>query len=401
MTKLSIIYFYQYFGTPKGGWSTRAYEFARRWAAKGHTVTIVTSVYDKSDHRCKGFLSRQEIDGIDVVTVNVTLSNKHGFAYRLYTFAAYAMASSFIALTERYDVVLASSGPITVGFPALTGRYLKRKPLVFEVRDLWPEGAVQLGVLRRCWAQRLAYALERRCYRAATEIVTLSKDMTRSIEDRFRCMNVHTVPNAADVDLFQSARAFEPLPEPCRNKKLVLYTGSLGIMDDVGQILQAAGELKRRENDEVMLVIIGDGQERIRLETEARSMSLQNVIFLGLRPKIEVAQWLRRAVAALVVFKNVAVLDTCSPNKMFDAFAAGVPVIQTTQGWIKSLLSREACGITVLPNDPGSMADAIALVSSNQILREKLATNAGRVARSLFDRDQLAQQMLDIIITAA
>ena len=111
---MKILFFYQYFTTPQGSWSTRAYEFARRWVAAGDEVTVVTSVYDKSDLRPRGFVERFEIDGIDVRVINVRLSNKHGKLQRVATFLWYALISSWFALAVSAGVVLASSGLITV-----------------------------------------------------------------------------------------------------------------------------------------------------------------------------------------------------------------------------------------------------------------------------------------------
>ena len=144
---MRIVYFYQYFGTPKGSWSTRVYEFTRRWVQSGDSVTVVTSVYDKSDLKPDKLVSRFDIEGIDVRVINVKQSNKHGKWLRFFTFATYAAFSCWYALFLKADVVVASSGPITVGLPGLVARYLRRIPFVFEVRDLWPEGAVQLGII--------------------------------------------------------------------------------------------------------------------------------------------------------------------------------------------------------------------------------------------------------------
>src|SRR5687768_5483385 len=141
---MRIVYFYQYFTTPAGSWSTRAYEFARRWVEAGHSVTVVTSVYDKSGMKPKGMIDRFEIEGIDIRVINVRLSQKHGKALRLLTYGVFAIVCCLYALCLRADVVIASSGPLTIAIPALVARYLRRRRFIFEVRDLWPEGAIQL-----------------------------------------------------------------------------------------------------------------------------------------------------------------------------------------------------------------------------------------------------------------
>lgn len=397
---MKILYFYQYFTTPSGSWSTRVYEFTKRWVAAGHHVTVVTSVYDKSDLRPRKKLDRLDVEGIDVRVINVGLSNKHGVLRRLVTFAAYSLVASWYAVVLPADVVVASSGPVTVGVPGLAARFVRRRPLVFEVRDLWPEGAIQLGFLRSRWAQRAAHLFTRVCYRHAGAVIALSPGMADGVKRESPAAKVVVVPNACDVGLF-GGQAAEPDPGWANPGKLVVYAGSTGLMDDCSQIVDAAGELKRRHRTDIQLAMLGDGSERGSLQERASREDLGSLHFLGLLRKTDVVGWLQHAACALVVFKNVPVLDTGSPNKLFDALAAGVPVIQTTQGWIKDLLEDERCGITVPPNDPEAMADAIERLVDDPALRAEMAANARRVALEQFDRDLLAARMLGVLKSAA
>lgn len=398
---MNILYFYQYFTTPKGAWSTRAYEFTRRWVKAGDRVTIVTSVYDKSDLATDKFLASLDVDGIEVRVINLRLSNKHGFAVRVWTFFAYAMIASWYALTLKADVVVASSGPITVGIPGLVARYLRRRPLVFEVRDLWPEGSIQLGVLRNKLAILLTRFFERRCYHAASTIVALSEGMADWIRAHHRVDHIVVIPNASDNELVERVRGTTRVPEWAAGKNLVLYTGTLGLIDDCGQILDVARVLEARGTKDLEIVLIGDGKERAQLERRKTELALQHVHFLGLMSKEDVTRWLGSACCSLFVVKNVPFLATASPNKLFDAFASGVPVVQTTQGWIKDLLQREECGITVAPGNPEAMADAVLRIVGEERLRTSMAGNAKRVARDLFDRGLLANKMRHVLMDAS
>jgi glycosyltransferase involved in cell wall biosynthesis len=394
---LRVLYFYQYFTTPKGAWSTRAYEFARRWVECGDEVTVVTSVYDKSDLRPSGLVERFDVDGIEVIVLNIRLSNKHGIAQRLYTFAMYALLASWYAIRVSADVVVASSGPITVGIPGVIARYVRRRPFVFEVRDLWPEGAIQLDILRGQVPIRLARWFERLCYRTASSVVALSKGQADWIRRDHALDELHIVPNASDNALVEAVGRLEQRPDWAEGRHLVLYTGTLGLIDDCAQILDIAHLLQERGRDDVQFVIIGDGKERAPLEQRAAREVLDHVHFLGLKPKEDVMRWLQEATCALFVVKDVPFLATASPNKLFDAFAAGVPVVQATQGWIKDLLDRERCGLTVPQSDPAAMAEAVLRLVDDPDLRESMGANARRVAREEFDRDLLAEKMHGIL----
>src|SRR5690606_34513983 len=174
---MRILYFYQYFGTSKGSWGTRVYEFARNWVREGHDVTVVTAIYSKSDLKANDLLETQFHEGIRVKVINVLIDNKKSIPQRVFDFLKYTFFSTWYALTLPADVVIASSGPITVGFPGLVARYLRSRKLVFEVRDLWPSGAVELGIIRNPFIIKLSYWFERRCYAAARHIITLSPGM--------------------------------------------------------------------------------------------------------------------------------------------------------------------------------------------------------------------------------
>jgi glycosyltransferase involved in cell wall biosynthesis len=399
---MKILVFYQYFTTPKGAWSTRVYEFARRWVREGHEVTVVTSVYDKSDLEPEGLIDRVDVEGIDVRVINVKLSNKHGIGARLLSFAWYAVAASWYAVTLEADVVVASSGPITVGVPGLMARWIRSRKLVFEVRDLWPEGAIQLKKLNWPVWIFLARRFEAFCYRSSRVVVALSVGMMEDIKRRFPNSKVVVVPNSCDNELFSGGEVCagaDGIDLPA-DRRTAVYTGTLGTMDDCGQILDAAEVLVGRGRTDISFVLIGDGSEKESLEQRVSRDGLINVSFTGLMPKTDVVGWLRAATCALLVFRDVPVLATSSPNKLFDALAAGVPVIQNTDGWIQTMFESEQCGLSVRAGDRESLANAITRLCDDSALRERLAENARRVALDRYDRGKLAANMLDALSEA-
>lgn len=180
---MKIVYFYQYFSTPKGAWCTRLYEFAKEWVEQGHEVTVVSSVYSKSDLEAKKLIEDQYFEGIHVKVINVLIDNKQSFLKRIWSFIQYGVLSSYYALTLKADVVIASSGPITVGIPGLLAKYIRGRKLVFETRDLWPEGAIELGIIKNSLLKKIAYWFEKICYKASSYIVTLSPGRLHTEEE--------------------------------------------------------------------------------------------------------------------------------------------------------------------------------------------------------------------------
>ena len=393
---MKIAYFYQYFGTPKGGWSTRVYEMTRRWVDAGHDVTVVTSRYDKSDLEPEGFITRLDIEGIDVILINIKLSNNDGFIARVLSFLLYALVSVYYALRLEFDICIASSGPITVGLSGLAAKILRRKPFVFEIRDIWPDGAVQLGVISNPTIIRVAQWFEWLCYARADFVVACSIGQGDHVKRRLAGKEVLVIPNASDNDLIARIDGGDlERPEHLEDKKLVMYTGTLGLMDDCAQLVEAARVLQERGRDDIAMLFIGTGNERTELEALAERYDLSNLHFFGLIPKEKVVKWLKQARASFYTVKDVPVLHTGSPNKMFDAFAAGVPIIQVSKGWIWELVEAENCGLNAEIDSGESIADAIERLCDDDALFETCAQNAKRLAETQFDRGNLAKLYLE------
>jgi glycosyltransferase involved in cell wall biosynthesis len=336
----------------------------------------------------------QEFEGIKVKVLNIPISNKQPFTKRVLTFLKFAVLSSWFALRLPADVVVASSGPLTVGIPGLVARYLSRRRFVFEVRDLWPDVSIEIGALRNPLLKWGARQLEKRCYRAASLIVTLSPGMAAHIRDRHGIDRIISVPNAADNDFWQVRDLQWEPPAWARDRKIALYTGNIGSVNNSALLFDAAVELQRRGREDISVVLIGDGQERDALVQKAEDMSLSTFRVLGLMPKTELRHWVQRCLCALVPLSPNPILDTSSPNKLFDALAAGTPVVQTTNGWIKTFVAENECGFTVSASDPGQLADVLISLAESEEMQRRMGENAKRVAQTQFDRDQLSNRML-------
>ncbi|MGA0560267.1 glycosyltransferase family 4 protein [Larkinella sp. VNQ87] len=385
---MKIIYFYQYFSTPKGSWGTRVYDFAKRWTEEGHEVTVVTSIYAKSDLKASRWSEEQLIDGIRVKVLNLEINNKQSILRRIWTFLVFAVWSSWYALTLPADVVVASSGPITVGLPGLLARYVRGRKLVFEVRDLWPDTAILMEALPNKLAQKLAYWFERQCYRAAHLIVALSPGIQQNIAKRYGFTHSISVPNATNLDLFGTPVPSVNLPDALSGKKVVIYTGNIGAVNNSGLLYETAKVLQNRSD--IVMLLIGDGQMKQALQDQLKQDALPNFLLYDLMPKNELVAYVQRAWLAIVPLKRAPLLDTSSPNKLMEALAAGVPVIQTTEGWIKQFLEEHQCGFTFSSDDPNELANLLIKLADDPAWRQPMGQRAARVARHLFDKNQLA-----------
>ena len=392
---MKILYIYQYFSTPKGSWGTRVYEYAKEWVEKGHEVTVVTSIYSKSDITAEKFIERKIVEGINLIILNIRIDNKQHPLQRIWTFIQYSFMASWFALRNRYDVIISSSGPISVGIPGLLAKKLRKKKFVFEVRDLWPDTAISMGFVKKRWMQKLMYAFEKMCYNNSDLIVTLSPGSKKNIEERYSKYNIISVPNSANISLF----GVDNVPENVKGLKkdsYAIYTGNIGPVNNSRMLFGAAKILKNHGNADIKIVLVGDGQEKEMLKKEASEQGLEDYfIILDLMPKEDLVPLVKNSIASLIPLANKPLLDTSSPNKLFESLAAGVPVIQTTKGWIRQLLEEHHCGFTVDPDMPGDLAEKLIHMKENPALVKKMGQNAKKLAIEQFDKKVLAQKMLD------
>lgn len=394
---MKILYFYQYFSTSNGSWGTRVHEFTREWVKHGHEVTVVSSIYSKSDLMADKFIEDQDFDGVKVKVVNVRVDNKQPIYKRIYTFLVYALISCWYALTIRADVVIASSGPITVGLPGLVAKYLKGRKLVFEVRDLWPDGAIELGLLNNKWLQKLAYWFEKKCYKAADLIVTLSPGMQHEIIEKHHHNNVISVTNSANIVLFATIQKFPADITSFKKRKYALYTGNIGMVNNVEWMFEAAKILGILGRNDIQIVWIGDGQLKQQLAERKELEGVDNLILMDLMPKNQLVAIVQNAMVCLAPLKDTRVLNTSSPNKFFESLAAGVAVIQTTNGWMKDFVSQHEVGFTVDPNNANALAELLIEIDANPQAQIEMGKRAMEIAKLEFDKTILAKKMLTSI----
>nr|WP_315401954.1 glycosyltransferase family 4 protein [uncultured Sphingobacterium sp.] len=395
---MKIVFFYQYFGTPNGSWSTRVYELTRRWVLAGHDVTVITAPYDKSDIKANGFITKVNIEGIKVIIINSGDSNRFGIGKRVFRAIRFAFVSIWYTLRLDYDVCISSSGPITIGLPMIFAKKFRGKKTVFEVRDLWPAGGIEMGLIKTKWQKNAALWFEKICYKSADVVVTASVGQKNHISKRFENIKIEVIPNASDIELFSKKEFVEKLPDWTYGKKLFTHIGSLGLIHNTTFWLEVAKELKKMDlQNTINLVFIGDGKDKSFLESEKAKFGLDNLFFLGLMPKNELPLWVSNSVATLFATLDNEVQNASSPNKIFDSFAAGIPIVQTSNGWIKELVENENCGINVPLNDPKYTAERIIELSMNDDLVKTMGYNAFRLASTMFNRDLLAKSYIEII----
>lgn len=403
---MHVAYIHQHFSTTRGATGTRSYEMSQRLLRAGHQVTMICGAYEAGDQRAD---SRQRvtqcaIEGIRVLRIAEPYANRMGFARRLLAFGRFARTATHVVAKLDADLVFATSTPLTVGIPGMKGAKCLRVPFVFEVRDLWPELAIALGVLKNPFLKWYTRRLERDIYRASARIVALAPGIKDGIcRTGYPSERVTVIPNSCDVDLFRPSD--EVLVDPrfgSADEFRLVFTGAHGLANGLDAVLDAAAELKRRDVKGIRFVFIGDGGQREALMHRSRIADLDPMItWVPPIPKTELAQLLPRMDVGMMILKNVpAFYYGTSPNKFFDYISSGLPVLNNYPGWIAELIARNRCGVVVPPDDPQSFADAVIRLRGNRHELAELGRNARRLAETQFSRNLLGDQLLALLESA-
>lgn len=395
---MRVLYFHQHFSTPRGSVGTRSYEMARRLLARGHRVTMVCGSYGGGETGLdQPFVSgrrRGQVDGIDVVEFDLRYSNSDGFLTRALTFLKFALRSIGLVFTEPYDLVFATTTPLTAGIPGIFARWLRGKPFVFEVRDLWPELPRAMGVIRNPLVLGAMSLLEWASYRSAHRLIGLSPGIVEGIVRRgVRRERVTMVPNGCDLAIF-GAEVAPWRPESVRPGDLMaVFAGTHGQANGLDAVLDAAAELKRRGRADIKLLLIGQGKLKPALHARARREGLDNVVFHEPVSKARLAGLMAATDLGLQILDNVpAFYYGTSPNKFFDYIAAGLPVLNNYPGWLAELIRQHRCGFAVPPASAGAFADALELAASDRAALKEMGARARALARQEFDRAALADR---------
>jgi len=392
---MHILYMVQYFNSPDDPGGSRAYEFAGRWAAQGHRVTLLAG---NLNHKTLSTITAPTRTPAGVTLIRVSTFNRIRGSYgrRVVNFLSYGAAATARSLGIRgVDVVYASSTPLTTGAAGWLVAVLRRARFVFEVRDLWPESAVVAGALRRGLLVRLIERAEQFLYARADTLVALSEGIRKGIVERGGAApNVVMVPNGTDDwTIDQPIRPTTSFPLDTDRYFVCSYIGALGRWNSLETLLACA---RLVEGSRVRFLIVGDGDHRDALKREAERLGLTNVLFHAAIPKKQVVEYLAASHLSVLCTWRDPFLGTVLQNKIFDYMAAGRPVLAAAQGELASLVETAQCGWVTTPEAPEELARLCLELSEAdpRLLQQKGASGRAFVERH-YRRSRLADDALE------
>ncbi len=404
---MKILLINQSFVPPDEPGHTRHFEMAQYLRGCGHEMVIVAS---DSNYQTglrtverKGLYVEQQIDGVRVLRAYSAQTLHRSYFWRAISFFSFMFSSVWAALQVKdADLIMGTTPPIFQAVSAWFVAFVRRKPFLLEVRDLWPEFAISMGVIKNPVVIRLAHGLERFLYAHATHILVNSpayKDylVDKGVPDK----KITFIPYGTDINMFNPNVAGSSIREKLglKDKFMVLYAGAMGQAHDLYTVLRAA----RRLNEEahIQFVFFGAGKERPNLEAEAQRLGLKNVQFAGICPKKEMPSVIAAADVCLAILQNLEMFRTTYPNKVFDYMASARPTVLVIDGVVRQVIEASGGGVFVEPGNHKLLAKTILELSRDPQRVKQMGEKArAYLVKNLDRRDKLGEtlQLLERLV---
>ncbi|MDH5397399.1 MAG: glycosyltransferase family 4 protein [Cyclobacteriaceae bacterium] len=340
---MRIVIVHMHFNTPLSGGPLRSYYLAQGFLKEGAECEVITT------HNISQY-EKKEIDGIKVHFLPVSYSNYFGFYKRIRAFLQFnQQATRFIKKLQKPDLLYCISTPLTTGIIGMRMKATINCPFIFEVGDLWPEAPVQMGVIKNTLIKKQLYHLESGIYREAKGIVALSPPIKKYIARQVPEKKICVVTNMSDLEFFHPAQQDTQKDKETQTKYVISSIGAVGKANQLEFLVEAARFFNTKDN-RIHFNVMGDGSERARLMKLAEG--LENISFLPFGNKEQVRQTLSESNAIYISYKSIPVLETGSPNKLFDGLAAGKLIITNFGGWIAETIEAHSCGFRTDPENP-------------------------------------------------
>lgn len=381
--------------------ASRTYEHCKEWVQKGMEVTVITCApnfpYGKTYEGYKNKLYQTEvIDGIKVVRVWTYMTENKGVVKRIFDYMSYALSAFIAGLFIKTDLIVATSPQLftTLGGCALAK--VKRKPWIFELRDLWPEGIKDHGAIKQSFLLNFLTKMELCLYKKATHIVTVTKGLKENLSSRgINPDKIDTVTNGANMSLFKPIDKDTELLKSLNltDKFIVGYIGTHGMAHGLEFIVENLKELK---DENIHFLFVGTGAKKEATVKKAKELNLSNVTFLDPVAKAEVNRYISIIDVALVPLTKTVIHASLIPSKIFESAAMRKPMLLGVEGEAREIVEQYNAGIAFEPENQEEFLTALSEISTNKEKYIELQKGCSKLAEA-FDRKNLANKMFTVL----
>ncbi len=386
--------------------ASRTFEHCSEWVRAGHQVTVITC----APNFPKGILfggyrnrlwQSEEMGGIRVIRVWSYITRNEGFAKRILDYTSYMIMAFFAALfVRRVDIIIGTSPQFFTACAAYAVSVAKRRPWIFELRDIWPESIRAVGAIQHerllGWLEKLELFL----YRKADAIVSVTHAFKGNLIERgIDGKKIYVVTNGVDTSRFRPAPKDKELEKQLglRGKFVAGYIGTHGMAHGLDTVIDAAKILQAGSHAEnIRIVMLGDGAQRAALEQRARAERLSNIQFLDSVPKDEVARYWSLLDVSIIHLRKSDLFKTVIPSKLFECMGMAKPVLHGVEGESADIVLRHEIGVSFEPENATDLVTKITALYEDSDVRARLAAN-GPPSAVVYDRRVLAGQMLVIL----
>ncbi|MGA9040173.1 MAG: glycosyltransferase family 4 protein [Terriglobales bacterium] len=407
---MKILYVSQYFPPEMGAPAARASELSRHWAEDGHDVTVLTGFPNHPTGRipaeyCDEFrqlVTREQIGGVNVVRTWLwPMPNRKAYE-RILNYTSFCLSSALTGLfASRPDVVIASSPQLLVGLSGWWLAFGKRVPFVFEVRDLWPESLSAVGVgSQESLMHRTLAKIAGFLYRKADRVVVVTPAFREHLIKHWQtpAEKISVIENGVETSLFSPQNSDANLRRElgAEGKFVVSYIGTIGMAHGLESIIEAATRMQQA-NPAVLFLLLGEGAEKERILTMAKSRRLTNLRFVGQQPRESIPHYIAASDACLVLLKKADIFKTVIPTKMLEFMSCARPVILGVEGHARKIIEEAQAGICIEPENAADLVQAITRLAADPGLRESLGRNGRQYIQRKFSRRNTAVAYLDML----
>jgi colanic acid biosynthesis glycosyl transferase WcaI len=406
---MKILYISQYFSPEMGAPAARAVELSRHWASLGHDVTVLTGfpnhptgVVPFDYHRkFRRLVFREQIDGVNIVRTWLLPFPNRKAHERMLNYSSFCLSAASTGLfLSRPDVVIASSPQLLVGLSGWWLAQWKRVPFVFEVRDLWPESLVAVGMgdgnslLHKSLAKIAGFL-----YRHADRIVVVTPAFEDYLVNHWAVPRekISVVENGVETQLFAPQSSTDLSRElGAQDKFVVSYIGTIGMAHGLETIIAAAAQL-RDTHPEILFLVLGEGAEKERIVALAQERGLSNLKFLDQQPREKIPAYICASDVCLVLLKKTDVFKTVIPTKMLEFMSCARPVILGVDGQARAILGQARGGLCIEPENSEALAKAILYLSANRETAGEFGRNGREYIIREFSRRQTAEKYIHML----
>jgi len=399
---MKMLYLHQYFKTNQSSGGTRSYEFAKFLGDQGIDVHVITGIPSEPlDH-----------ENIKVTSTGTAYNNKMSKSRRILSFLDYNRKAFFKGWKDKEaSIIFATSTPLTIGLPAVLLAKMRKKKLIFEVRDVWPDVPIALGYINNKLLIKFLRIFEKWIYNNAAHIIVLSDGMHQNLINKgVPKEKLTTIENMANLYLYDEAREKKESPSPKDHENpeiegkyqsgeekifTCIHPGTMGHVNGLDFVLDAA-KITLSKDPEIHYLLIGDGKQKDHLKNRVQKEKIVNVTIEDAKPKAEVVENILSADVGLMCVDNqYKILEDNSANKFFDFLAAGLPVLINYGGWQKRAIEENHCGKATLT--PEDMAEEILSLKKDSKRLQTMAKNARALAEEKYSDNIAKEKLLQII----